>query len=127
MIAAAIIDRLLRRNVAFNLEGESCRMRAYRARAEATRRTCGDQTMMILHSRAPPEKIFPGRVAQLVDHPYKCRSGRSHSSKHGGLRAADPGRSAQPSTCRWSCVAAGHGGLVKPQRGDVSRQDRRQL
>jgi hypothetical protein len=30
--------------------------------------------MMILPVRAPPEKIFPGRIAQLVDHPYKCRS-----------------------------------------------------
>lgn len=28
---------------------------------------------MILPVQAPPEKIFPERVAQLVDHPYKCR------------------------------------------------------
>jgi hypothetical protein len=31
--------------------------------------------MRILLVRAPPGKRFPGRVAQVVDHPYKCRSG----------------------------------------------------
>lgn len=38
MIAAAMLDRLLHRSVVFNIEGDSYRMRAHRARAEATRR-----------------------------------------------------------------------------------------
>jgi hypothetical protein len=29
---------------------------------------------MILPVRAPPEEIFPERLAQQVDHPNKCRS-----------------------------------------------------
>ena len=37
MIAAAMLDRLLHRSVVFNIEGESYRMRAHRARTEATR------------------------------------------------------------------------------------------
>ncbi len=41
MIAAAMLDRLLHRSVVFNIEGESYRMRAHRARAEATRRAVG--------------------------------------------------------------------------------------
>ena len=37
-VAAAMLDRLLHRSVVFNINGESYRMRAHRARAEATRR-----------------------------------------------------------------------------------------
>ena len=43
MIAAAMLDRLLHRSVVFNIEGESYRMRAHRARAEATRRVVRGQ------------------------------------------------------------------------------------
>ena len=43
MIAAAMLDRLLHRSVVFNIEGESYRMRAHRARAEATRRAVRGQ------------------------------------------------------------------------------------
>lgn len=41
MVAAAMLDRLLHRSVVFNIEGESYRMRAHRARAEATRKAVG--------------------------------------------------------------------------------------
>ena len=41
MVAAALLDRLLHRSVVFNINGESYRMRAHRARAEATRRALG--------------------------------------------------------------------------------------
>ena len=34
MVAAAMLDRLLHRSVVFNIDGESYRMRAHRARAE---------------------------------------------------------------------------------------------
>ena len=37
-VAAAMLDRLLHRSVVFNIDGDSYRMRAHRARAEATRR-----------------------------------------------------------------------------------------
>jgi DNA replication protein DnaC len=37
MVAAAMLDRLLHRSVAFNIDGESYRMRAHRARAEKLR------------------------------------------------------------------------------------------
>lgn len=37
MVAAAMLDRLLHRSVVFNIDGESYRMRAHRARAEALR------------------------------------------------------------------------------------------
>ena len=43
MVAAAMLDRLLHRSVVFNIEGESYRMRAHRARAEATRRAVRGQ------------------------------------------------------------------------------------
>jgi len=39
MVAAAMLDRLLHRSVVFNITGESYRMRAHRARAEALRPT----------------------------------------------------------------------------------------
>ena len=42
MVAAAMLDRLLHRSVVFNIEGESYRMRAHRARTEATRRAVRD-------------------------------------------------------------------------------------
>jgi DNA replication protein DnaC len=38
MVAAAMLDRLLHRSVVFSIDGESYRMRAHRARAEATRK-----------------------------------------------------------------------------------------
>ncbi len=38
MIAAAMLDRLLHKSVVFNIDGESYRMRAHRARAEHLRR-----------------------------------------------------------------------------------------
>ncbi|HUY98066.1 MAG TPA: IS21-like element helper ATPase IstB [Verrucomicrobiae bacterium] len=38
MVAAAMLDRLLHRSVVFNIDGESYRMRAHRARAEALRK-----------------------------------------------------------------------------------------
>jgi DNA replication protein DnaC len=38
MVAAAMLDRLLHRSVVFNIDGQSYRMRAHRARAEATRK-----------------------------------------------------------------------------------------
>jgi DNA replication protein DnaC len=38
MVAAAMLDRLLHHSVVFNINGDSYRMRAHRARAEATRR-----------------------------------------------------------------------------------------
>jgi len=38
MVAAAMLDRLLHRSVVFNIDGPSYRMRAHRARAEATRK-----------------------------------------------------------------------------------------
>ena len=38
MVAGALLDRLLHRSVVINIEGDSYRMRAHRARAEATRR-----------------------------------------------------------------------------------------
>jgi len=38
MVAAALLDRLLHRSVVLNIEGQSYRMRAHRARAEATRK-----------------------------------------------------------------------------------------
>jgi DNA replication protein DnaC len=37
MIAAAMLDRLLHRSVVLQIEGESYRMRAHRARAERLR------------------------------------------------------------------------------------------
>lgn len=37
MVAAAMLDRLLHRSVAFNIDGESYRMRAHRARADKLR------------------------------------------------------------------------------------------
>ena len=37
MVAAAMLDRLLHRSVAFNIDGESYRMRSHRARAETLR------------------------------------------------------------------------------------------
>jgi DNA replication protein DnaC len=37
MIAAAILDRLLHRSVVLQIDGESYRMRAHRARTEALR------------------------------------------------------------------------------------------
>jgi len=37
MVAAAMLDRLLHKSVAFNIDGESYRMRAHRARAEKLR------------------------------------------------------------------------------------------
>jgi DNA replication protein DnaC len=40
-IAAAMLDRLLHRSVVINITGDSYRMRAHRARAEATRTTLG--------------------------------------------------------------------------------------
>ena len=36
--AAAMLDRLLHRSVAFNIDGDSYRMRAHRARAEQVRK-----------------------------------------------------------------------------------------
>ena len=42
MVAAAMLDRLLHRSVVFNIDGESYRMRAHRARADKLRR--GDGT-----------------------------------------------------------------------------------
>ena len=36
-VAAAMLDRLLHRSVVFNIEGESYRMRAHRARADRLR------------------------------------------------------------------------------------------
>ncbi len=36
-VAAAILDRLLHRSVVFNINGDSHRMRAHRARAEHSR------------------------------------------------------------------------------------------
>ena len=39
MVAAAMLDRLLHRSVVFNIDGQSYRMRAHRARAQAARRT----------------------------------------------------------------------------------------
>jgi DNA replication protein DnaC len=41
MVAEAMLDRLLHKSVVFNINGESYRMRAHRARAEATRRALG--------------------------------------------------------------------------------------
>jgi DNA replication protein DnaC len=38
MVAAALLDRLLHRSVVLNIEGQSYRMRAHRARAEAARK-----------------------------------------------------------------------------------------
>jgi DNA replication protein DnaC len=38
MVAAAMLDRLLHRNVVFNIDGEGYRMRSHRARSEATRK-----------------------------------------------------------------------------------------
>jgi len=38
MVAAALLDRLLHRSVVLNIEGQSYRMRAHRARAEAVRK-----------------------------------------------------------------------------------------
>ena len=37
MVAAAMLDRLLHRSVVFNIDGESYRMRAHRARADKLR------------------------------------------------------------------------------------------
>ena len=39
MVAAAMLDRLLHRSVVLNIDGESYRMRAHRARAESLRTT----------------------------------------------------------------------------------------
>ena len=41
MIAAAMLDRLLHRSVVVQIEGESYRMRALRARSEALRAAVG--------------------------------------------------------------------------------------
>jgi DNA replication protein DnaC len=41
MVAAAMLDRLLHRSVVLNIDGDSYRMRAHRARAEATRKAVG--------------------------------------------------------------------------------------
>jgi DNA replication protein DnaC len=38
MVAAAMLDRLLHRSVVFNIDGDSYRMRAHRARSEAVRK-----------------------------------------------------------------------------------------
>jgi hypothetical protein len=43
-----------------------CPKNAANPSSRATRRTCGDQTMMILPVRTPPEKIFPGRVSRWI-------------------------------------------------------------
>ncbi len=37
-VAAAMLDRLLHRSVVFNIDGDSYRMRAHRARAEQVRK-----------------------------------------------------------------------------------------
>ncbi len=37
MVAAAMLDRLLHRSIVLNITGESCRMRAHRARATKLR------------------------------------------------------------------------------------------
>lgn len=42
MVAAAMLDRLLHRSVVFNIDGDSYRMRAHRARAERLRPRGGD-------------------------------------------------------------------------------------
>jgi DNA replication protein DnaC len=38
MVAAAMLDRLLHRSVVFNIDGDSYRMRAHRARSENIRK-----------------------------------------------------------------------------------------
>src|ERR1700691_6334407 len=38
MVAAAMLDQLLHRSVVFNIDGDSYRMRAHRARSEALRK-----------------------------------------------------------------------------------------
>jgi DNA replication protein DnaC len=38
MVAAAMLDRLLHRSVVFNIDGDSYRMRAHRARSEKIRK-----------------------------------------------------------------------------------------
>lgn len=38
MVAAAMLDRLLHRSVVFNIDGDSYRMRAHRARSESIRK-----------------------------------------------------------------------------------------
>lgn len=52
MVAAAMLDRLLHRSVVFNINGPSYRMRAHRARAEATRKA--------VNSRSQPSHRNPG-------------------------------------------------------------------
>ena len=44
MVAAAMLDRLLHRSVVFNINGDSYRMRAHRARSEKLRQTVTPQT-----------------------------------------------------------------------------------
>jgi DNA replication protein DnaC len=44
MVAAAMLDRLLHRSVVFNIDGDSYRMRAHRARAERLRPRGGNAT-----------------------------------------------------------------------------------
>jgi hypothetical protein len=80
--------------------------------------------MMILHIRAPPEKIFPGRVAQLVDHPYKCRTAanRPCSLMASGTRGPnEPEKRPSPGVSRRSEAESGR--YVRGQRttkGDPS-------
>jgi hypothetical protein len=59
--------------------------------SQASRRNSGDQTIGILLVRAPLKERFPGRFAQVVDHPYKCRSG----IPSGSLRNVRAGQAAR--------------------------------
>jgi hypothetical protein len=64
--------------------------------------------MRILLVRAPPEERFPGRFAQVVDHPYKCRSGTRHDTRteRHQMSAAKPDPIRQFGT-QWVCCTVG--------------------
>ena len=63
MVAAAMLDRLLHRSVVFNINGPSYRMRAHRARAEATRKAVNSRSRLRPKPRRKPRRVtIPSRL-----------------------------------------------------------------
>ena len=70
MVAAAMLDRLLHRSVVFNIDGESYRMRAHRARSERLRlRKAREGRMKAAAPTPPDDKRRCHHVASAIRHP----------------------------------------------------------
>ena len=54
MVAAAMLDRLLHRSVVFNIDGDSYRMRAHRARSEQLRKGVTPTTDEVVSATTHP-------------------------------------------------------------------------